>query len=84
MKMKQFNYCYILVHSDSETLLLSFLCIFFSLLTSGKGLMDYKHQHNLAVEQRFSEDSCLSMRLKVSFQSGKPLIQRRALHTDRI
>lgn len=39
-------------------------CIFFSLLTSGKGLMDYKHQHTLAVEQRFSADSYLSMKFR--------------------
>lgn len=63
MKMKQFNYCYILVHSDSETFSLSFMYNF-SLLTSGKGLVDYKHHHVLVVEQRLSGDSCLSIRFR--------------------
>lgn len=61
--MKQFNYCYILVHSDSEIFSFSFL-YFFPLLTSGKDLRDYKHHHILGVEQRFSEDSCLSLRFR--------------------
>lgn len=45
--MKQFNYCYILIPSDSETFLLSPLYIF-SLLTSGEDLTDAKHHHIFA------------------------------------
>lgn len=41
-----------------------FSVYFFPLLTSGKDLEDYKHHHILAVEQRFSEDSCLSIRFR--------------------